>query len=287
LIQQKNLFEECGDPPNYAPFYAARAKFYMNNDTTKALADLQHAMNLDKNDWRYGKALVNYYFTQKRFDKALTIATDYNKKFPNNYLVGMLYVKALILNKQYEAANNILQTINILPNEGATDGRQLYEETQLMLALDEMKKKNYKQSLSYIHAAREWPENLGVGKPYESDIDERLEDWFAYQTYLKLKNEKAAQQMVDNIISFTDAKQNISPSSNDLITAWALQKKGNKEQGERFLQQQLEKNPNSELAQWTINTYKGKNFQLTNEASTNSNYKVLQHWIDIEYNIIY
>ena len=53
------------------------------------------------------------------------------------------------------------------------------------------------------------------------------------------------------------------------------------------MQQQLEKNPNSELAQWTINTYKGKNFQLTNVASTNSNYKVLQQWIDIEYNIIY
>jgi tetratricopeptide (TPR) repeat protein len=278
----KKLFEQCNNQPDYAPFYAARAKFEMNSDTSKVLSDLQHAMDLNKNDWRYGKALVNYYITQKQYNNALTIATEYYKKFPDNYLLGMLGAKALILNNQYEAANKILQTINILPNEGATDGRQLYEETQLMLALDAMQKKNYKQSLNYVEAAREWPENLGVGKPYENDVDERLEDWLAYQNYLKQKNEKAAQQMIDKIISFTNTQQKISPSANDLISAWAMQEKGDKKQGERFLQQQLEKYPNNKLLQWTINTYEGKNSQLSEEGSASSNYTVLQKWVEMQ-----
>jgi hypothetical protein len=28
-----------------------------------------------------------------------------------------------------------------------------------------------------VASAREWPENLGAGKPYPEDVDERLEDW--------------------------------------------------------------------------------------------------------------
>lgn len=279
ISEAKDLFEQCAMQPAYAPFYAARAKFYMNTDSTKVLNDLQKAAELDKNDWRYGKALINYYILQKQFENALTVASQYNKQFPENYLIGMLYAKALMLNKQYDAANKILQTIEVLPNEGATEGRQLYEETQLMLALDVLQKKNYQQSLHYVAAARTWPENLGVGKPYEEDIDERLEDWLAYQNYLRLKNENAAQQMLEKIISFTKMHENISPSPSDLVSAWAMQKTGKAEDAEKFLQQQLQKNPNNELSQWVIHAFEEKKLNLSQAAANNSNYKVLQQWI--------
>ncbi|TMI67660.1 MAG: DUF5107 domain-containing protein, partial [Bacteroidetes bacterium] len=198
----KQLLEACGNIPDYAPFYAARANFNMTNDSNRALADLQRAANLDKQQWRYGKNLVNYYLSQKQYQQALTVAKEYQIRFPGNYILGMLYVKTLMSNNQYSEANNLLQTIQILPNEGATDGRQLYKETQLMLALDEMKKKNYKQALQYIAAARLWPENLGVGKPYDDDIDERVEDWLAYENYARLGNDQAAKQMLDHILAF-------------------------------------------------------------------------------------
>src|SRR5205085_9296246 len=108
--------------------------------------------------------------------------------------------------------------------------------------------------------ARQWPENLGVGKPYDSDIDERLEDWLAYENYAKLNNEQAAQQMLTKILSFNlvNNNGNISPSSNNLISAWALQKTGKAEQGEKLLQNWLNKSPNNKLAQWAMDTYDGK-----------------------------
>jgi predicted Zn-dependent protease len=280
----KDLFDQCGNQPVYAPFYAARANFNMNNDSLKVLADLQQAAKLDKDQWRYGKALINYYLKQNQSDTASAIAAQYYKQFPENYIIGMLNAKALLMNKQYSAANKILQAIKILPNEGATDGRQLYREVQLMLAIEEMKNKNCEKALNYTSAARLWPDDLGVGKPYDSDIDERLEDWLTYQCYIKLKNEKNAQQMLNKILSFSysDGKGNISSSANNLITAWAMQKAGKQEQAEKFLQDWNNKAPGNIWAQWAVNTYKGKKFNLPDEMLANENYRILQQWFDMQ-----
>ncbi|MEP6951623.1 MAG: DUF5107 domain-containing protein [Ginsengibacter sp.] len=280
----KDLFTQCGNQSTYAPFYAARANFNMLNDTAKVFADLQQAAKLDKDQWRYGKALINYYSKQMQLDNALTVAARYYQQFPENYIIGMLYVKVLLINKQYSSANKILQTIKILPNEGATDGRQLYSETQHMLAIDEMKNKNYKKALDYISAARLWPDQLGSGKPYDSDIDERLEDWLAYQCFIKLNDEKAAQQMLNKILSFpyVDNNGNISSAANNVITAWAMQKTGKEEQAEKFLQDWNKKAPTNTIAQWALNVYKGKHSYAGDEKITNENYRVLQEWIEIQ-----
>ena len=70
--------------------------------------------------------------------------------------------------------------------EGATEGRQLYREAKLMQAIDAMKIGNYKKALQVINEATQWPENLGEGKPYDADIDERLENWMAFVSYENL-----------------------------------------------------------------------------------------------------
>ena len=40
-----------------------------------------------------------------------------------------------------------------------------------------LRMKNTSEAKQWIQAAREWPENLGSGKPYPPEIDERIEDW--------------------------------------------------------------------------------------------------------------
>jgi tetratricopeptide (TPR) repeat protein len=279
----KQLFDACGNIPDYAPFYAARAKFNMKNDSSQVLSDLQQAAKLDKHQWRYGNDLVNYYLSQKQYEQALKVAKEYQTQFPANYIIGMLYAKTLVLNKQYITANTVLKTIQILPNEGATEGRQLYKENQLMLALDEMKKKNYKKALQYIAASRQWPENLGVGKPYTADIDERVEDWLAYENYMGQGNEQAAKQILDEILAFKPYNENgnVFPSVKNLVTAWALQKTGKPDEAEKFLKEWIKKEPENNLAKWTINAYNGNYFKLPDETQTDENYRVLQQWITI------
>jgi len=285
----KQLFEACGNAPDYAPFYAARAKFNMQNDNVANVsADLKQAAQLDKQQWRYGKSLINYYLSQKQYDQALTVATDYRNRFPENYIIGMLYAKTLMNNKKYNEANKLLQTIQILPNEGATDGRQLYKETQLMLALDAMKKKDYDKALQYTAAARLWPENLGVGKPYAEDIDERVEDWLAYENYARLGNDQAAEQMLAHILAFKtypDENGYVYSSVKDLVSAWALQKKGKSDEAEKLLKRWVEKQPGNNLAKWALNAYNGNHTQLPDEMRTDENYRVLQEWITISRNL--
>jgi hypothetical protein len=194
----------------------------------------------------------------------------------------MQYIRALLLNKQYASANAALQKINILPNEGATDGRQLYHEIELMLALQEMQKKNYKKALSYVNAAKQWPESLGVGKPYDNDIDERLDDWLAYQNYLKLNDQQAAQQSLNKIILYTNSlKENARPSPNNLVSAWAMQKSGKAEEGEKLLKDAIAKAPKNTLGNWALNEYQKKHFDLNDEEINNENHRVLRKFIEL------
>jgi hypothetical protein len=113
-----------------------------------------------------------------------------------------------------------------------------------MLALEEMQKQNYQKALEYTAAARQWPENLGVGKPYENDIDERLENWLDFQNYTKLENKPATQQALGKILSFTSSlAKDRRPSANDLVYAWALQQSGKEGEAEKLLKDAVLRSP--------------------------------------------
>ena len=199
LNEAKALFEQCADVPQYAPFYAARADLF-KNDPVHCLKDLQRAASLDPTQWRYGKALGQWYIDQKNYAQALVIASQYQTKAPQNYYLGLLYAKALLLNAQYQKGADFMRHLQVLPNEGATEGRGLWKEMNLLLALQNIKTQKYTEAMSNIQDARLWPENLGVGKPYPEDIDERLED------YLEAVCQKALgkQDLADKL--FTKAK---------------------------------------------------------------------------------
>ncbi|HKG68358.1 MAG TPA: tetratricopeptide repeat protein, partial [Segetibacter sp.] len=275
----KQLFQACGNAVTYAPFYAARAKFNMKNDSSALLHDLQQARKMDKNQWRYGRNLINYYLSNKQYNLALQTAKEYQNQFKGNFVLDMLYAKTLLVNKNYKEVDNLLKTIQILPNEGATGGRQLYKETELMLAIEEMKNNNYDKALQYITSSRLWPENLGVGKPYEEDIDERLEDWLAYESYSKQGNAVAAKKMLDKILSKSPG---MVASVNNLISAWALQKTGKHDQAKKLLSEWVEKDKNNALAHWAINVYNGENKNLPENIDTNENYRILNQLINLK-----
>ncbi len=280
LENAKKLFDQIGDKPDYAPFYAARAVLY-KEDKDKSLPDLLKAVSLDKTQWRYGQALIAYYLENNDADKALATANEYYQKFPNNYVLGMLDVKALMMKGQYDQANLLLKAIKILPYEGATDGRRLYRETQLMLALKEMENKKYKKALSYVDAARLWPENLGAGKPYDEDIDERLEDWMAYENLSRLKKKDAANSMLEKILAMSSSER-YTPSLTNIITAWAYQEKGNADGGEKYLQKVADKFPGNSAAKWSLDTYQGKNTTAAAEKYSDENYRIINQLMQMK-----
>ncbi|MEO6136241.1 MAG: DUF5107 domain-containing protein, partial [Ginsengibacter sp.] len=86
ITECNDLFNECGDRPNFAPFYAARAAVA---GATSPLDDLEKALSLAKDDWRYNKLLSEYYLEKKQNKEALNIAGSFFKSHPKDYIMGM------------------------------------------------------------------------------------------------------------------------------------------------------------------------------------------------------
>jgi tetratricopeptide (TPR) repeat protein len=190
LVRARELLSQCADEPDFAPFYAARAKAFEAVARDRALDDLEHASETDPGEWRFGKLLVERFIEDKSYDRALDTATRYLEAAPANYILGMLRAKALLLSRRFAEASDALDRLNVLPYEGSTEGRALYREAQLMAAAADMKAGHADAALRRVNAAREWPEHLGAGKPYPDDVDERLEDWL---TAACLRESQAAE----------------------------------------------------------------------------------------------
>ena len=268
ISKAKELFLACGTKPVDPAFYAAKADL-MKDNAQIVVSSLEQAIKLDNQGWRYYKLLAEHYISQKQYDKALALIGPFYKKHSDNYILGILYAKALLLNKKYVSADKFLTQLEILPFEGATIGRQLYHEAKLMQAVAEMNNKKYKKALQFIAEAKLWPENLGVGKPYDVDIDERLENWLDYQCYINLGDPQKAQQSLEKIIAFNpkidNTVMNFLPA-NQLVSAWAIEKTSSKAKAEAWLKNQASLYPSNKIVHWALLTYtKNKSDSLTED----------------------
>ena len=180
--EARRLFEACGETPDYAPFYAARALAFEGASRERSMADLERAARLDPAQWRYGRMLADRQLRQgagggRPRDRSR--ATRRGSR--ENYILGMLDAKALLANGRYQDGAAKLARLNVIPYEGSIEGRRLYREAHLMLAVEALRKGDTRGAQREVDAARLWPENLGAGKPYPADVDERLEDFLAAQ----------------------------------------------------------------------------------------------------------
>jgi tetratricopeptide (TPR) repeat protein len=273
FAKASELWEACGNEPEFAPFYAARAELRRKAARPNAFADLQRAAQLDPQQWRFGKLLVERFIEDKQYSQALQTARASAQKSPDNYQIGMLHAKTLLLNQQYQACSDVLAKLNILPYEGATDGRRLYRETQLMLALEQMKAKDYAAAQRFIAAAREWPENLGAGKPYPEDVDERLEDWLAAFCAEKLGKTVEMTAALTRIITFKSRPN----TPHNLVIALAYQKLNRPTDAKKVL---LTNSTTSPLSRWAEAILRG---QAVPTIETNDEQiRVLSEWAKLK-----
>jgi hypothetical protein len=138
-----------------------------------------------------------------------------------------------------------------------------------------MQKKNFGSALKLINEARLWPENLGVGKPYDEDIDMRLENWMTYLCDQKMKKTAEANDMLNRIIGFEpkvdNTVRNFFPA-NALVSAWAFGRLNRGDEAIQFINRQIKYFPNYRLLLWSKAVYeKDKTFILAdNEKEANS-----------------
>ena len=253
LEKGAKLWKECKDTPSFFPFYIARAELWRKGSAEK-LADVEKALNLAGSDWRVGLFASRFFFEEGNSLKAEELAKDFYTKNPLNYYLGLHYAKMLQRNGKYLPCVNLLQKIAVLPNEGATEGRTIWRYANIGKALDEMKSKSYRKALETIGMARQWPFNLGVGKPYQ--VDESLEDYITCKAYTKLKDKKSAETMENNILLALDKLEHPS-DANIFLSALIFRKNGNRAKADLVINEMFEKNSSSRIAQWCKANYSG------------------------------
>jgi tetratricopeptide (TPR) repeat protein len=278
IDESLSLMKSCGETPNFAPFYVTRAEMLKGKDDSQSEKDLIKALSIDK-QWRYQQYLANFYLSHGKYDKALEITTPFCKAHPEDFRMGTVHARALLLSKKYKEADALLTGLNIIPVEGATGGRELYREAKLMQAAQLMKKNNYSGALKFIAQADLWPENLGVGKPYEEDIDMRLENWMSYLCLTGMKKSDEAKKKLDRVVEFSPRIENTVRNfipSNAVITAWTYERLGNKDEAVKWLDSQIKAFPRSKLIEWSKAVYlKDNNFVLS-EGEKDANARIIE-----------
>jgi predicted Zn-dependent protease len=263
----------CGEEPRFGPFYAARAQVCEDN----VAGDLQKAARLDPGQWRYGAMLARHCLKQGDSASALAAAADYARRFPANDILALLHAKALLSNTRYQAAADLLSSLNLLPCEGSTEARSLFREAHLMLAVARLKSGAFAEARPLIQKAREWPEHLGAGKPYPEDVDERLEDWLAYQCELKSNAPSQPRQILDRLLAWRSPSH--ARDVGEVIRALALRESGQSSEAQQLLEDWQKDELAGEVANWGLEVLAGRSASLSSKRQ-NADSRVLSAWLE-------
>ena len=186
--QAKELL--AADDSDYAPYYAYRGLL------AGCIDSMQKAYEMDPQQWRYCQHLALMYYRAGDYAKSAELSGKFYAKDKDNFHIGDTYVKSLIALKQYKKADQVMSKIRILPFEGQSGSHVMYRDIKLHLAAEAIDKGQYKTAAQRVAESRQWPKNLGVGKPYDDLIDNTLEDWLDAVICQRLgQTQKAAEYM--------------------------------------------------------------------------------------------
>ena len=192
------LLNSLGQSPNEATFYATRAM--LQEESTAKESDLKSAI-------KFNPSIVNmhrlnqFLFESKKYDEAYLKAKSFNKTIPNDYMLEVDLAKVALQLDKYDEVIEILDKVNILPFEGASEGKQIHKLANVGAALSSIDS-DTKGAIAKLNTALEWPEHLGVGKPY--DPDERLVDYLLSFAHNKLGNAEKANHYSDKFSNAID-----------------------------------------------------------------------------------
>jgi len=248
------LFKVCGQEPDYAPFYLTRAEFLKSDYGNQELADLQTALRLAPDEWRIHYKLVEYYEKTNNQPMVLTASSTAYKKFKTNPIIALQHATSLLNNGQNANCIKILEGMTFLPNEGSSVGKVVYEQAYLSLAMDLIKNKKYKDALTKIDKAREWPESLGVGKPYEPD--NRIQDYLSAYCLKKMNRKDEATAKQDAVLEY-NSKHSERASLYNILALCIYKDKGETDVANKLLQKiSSSDNAGEPVQQWIVAKFK-------------------------------
>ncbi len=226
------IFKDLGKSAKDPLFYYIRGMLFKELQEAGYQKDLQFAYSQSPKNWRYAFSLAEDHFKAGNAMAAQKIIMKTYKQDPKNYFAGMLLAQTMNQLKQYDKSIKLLKELNILPYEHATEGRKIYTDAYVGSALNHICKNQISQAQSKLETALQWPEHLGVGKPF--DPEERWERFLLAHIHYNKGNQTAAQSELKSIANFSEA-QLFRSSKNHLLGIYALQNTHGKKEAQQFI----------------------------------------------------
>ena len=203
LAEARTLFDGCSGV-DFAPFFLTRSALYREGASAKAAADLRQALALDPKTWRTWHALSRLAIETGLKAESLETTARALELFPDDVSIKVDRVKALLGNGRPRDAASLLDRIEALPSEGASALHSLFVRCHILIALDEIRKRDYRAALKSLDLAKTYPERLGTGQPF--DPDWRLQDYFRAVCYERLNDKAQAAAIRKTIRDLTDGE---------------------------------------------------------------------------------
>jgi Tfp pilus assembly protein PilF len=278
-VEAKALLSSLGNEPDYSPFYISRASFFNGVDENQVLQDLTKAKEINPKDWRNWNKLIEYYNIIADHETELSLTSEAKDLFQGNFYIALQHAKALLKNKKYDVSLGILSKMVAIPFEQSTEGKVIYEQAYILKALELISNQKYETANAALEKSKEYPENLGVGKPYEPD--NRIQDYL--QAYIMNKTGKAtlANGLLEKVktLSQTQLSKN-NLSLNNMLYFSLLQKDGDAQKISQILQQiktaELEKLPVSKWIMAIVEKDNNSMQKLEKEFSQNVYFNILK-----------
>ena len=285
LMDAKNFFDECEEEPDMVEFYLSRAKLFSDNIKVME-SSLEKAASIDANNWRVNMAQIEFDLSKGNYESAHDLSKKFMKLFPDRDRFGMYYAKALMGLKLYEKCISFLNKFDVLPYEGATEGRAIYHEACIRAAYQELGKKNYRQAIKFAEQAKLWPRNLGVGKHY--DVDERLDNYIIAYGLDKINKKKEAKEVFQKVMKHKTPSY-LNESSKFFLQLAALKNNGEGAKAKEILELALHKEPQNNYLKWVKAKIDNNNPEKIKDEILNSS-SVIQvydtKFVDIEFELL-
>ncbi len=184
-----------------ASFYITKAHVLDKLFQIDPIDNIKKATDTEPENWRTWKTLLDHQIENGSWSDGLKNAREAYKVFPENYSIGMAFANLLNRNNQYEESMTLLSSLQVLPFEGASEGRKLYETAHYWHALDLIESQKYAEALTVLDKSKQWPESLGVGKPF--DVDERIANYMIGYCEAKQGNHSKATHAWQHVMEYT------------------------------------------------------------------------------------
>ncbi len=272
------LLNGIGETADEATFFLNRALLLDQSEEASPLADLKKAWEMDPSEWRHWQQLARFQAENGNKQEAHLLLKEATRKFSGSYVLEMDYIRILNSLGQYKKAMGLLDKIQVLPYEGAGEGRALFETVYLNATMEDMQAKRWKAAHSKLEKSLEWPENLGVGKPFTTN--ETMQDYLLGLVAKAQNQDELFRSHLQQVVAATkDMSRNLSEQ---LLALLALEELGQNSEA-ATLWEEIKSQGNEETVNFIGRLY-DKNSQYSEMDSGNRQQETLEKVVEVSRN---